>query len=180
MIRITTDIAKKYGLPEGWVGLKAKPVFVGGEQKVRISGGVLSQRKAYWQDRKPKRDALAIYITEAEYNAIRAFTFSANRHLNMHPDMRAALERQAQRYGVPFDDVLGGKRRQYGAASKARVAAMVEMFDHTTVGGMNTSAKFRWSYTEIARQLGMDPTTVRYHLIKAGVYVNPDHVRVAA
>lgn len=91
----------------------------------------------------------------------------------MRGRVREVVERHAASHGLPIEAVVGPKRRRKKAAVAARHAAIVELWDRSTHGDMGVRSEFRWSLSAVARALGMDHASVRYGLIKAGVYSPP-------
>lgn len=86
----------------------------------------------------------------------------------MHPRVRQVAGHISADTGVPVSRIIGACQR--AATVAARRTLIVELWDRSTFGSFSPPSGFRWSISEIGRQLGQDHTTIRHALIRAGVY----------
>lgn len=89
----------------------------------------------------------------------------------MRPHIRVMAQEACIAHGIRFEEGFGapGQRRRFAAAVKARRTVIARLFDSSTLNRSRPTSATLYGVSEIARQLGLDHTTVSHAVTRLGL-----------
>lgn len=95
----------------------------------------------------------------------------------IHPRVKELAASASEQSGLPVDAIIGPYRTKRKKALSARDGIILTLWAEG--GAAVHGQRHRWTQSRIARELGMDNTTIHHALLKMGVHTPTKRVQMS-